>query len=135
MRSFSNLPGTRPSCAWGAFSCNDPIRRARLPAGSLPEVTSGALTARTAGRVPGRDPLVSSHLRRLPAWRHRIILALSLPAELARFLTEVGLPTSSAPATQLSVLLQAPRSLTEIIDPGDIKASLPPTWSTSPPAT
>jgi hypothetical protein len=37
MRSFSSLPATRPSCARGAFSCNNPVRHAGVEVKGQPE--------------------------------------------------------------------------------------------------
>lgn len=58
----------------------------------------------------------------LAQWRDRFTRALALPTALAQFLTStLGLATTAEPAAQLGIWLHAPRSLSELIDTGDLK--------------
>ncbi len=139
---ITDLSGARPGVSWQLRATP---RRSNLKADLTGRASAEAPVASVMLELPvadlrlaGNDPRCahlilhmdlpgSGDAAGLPAWRHRIILALALPGELARFLTKIGLPTSSDPATQLAVLVQARQALTEIIDPGGIKA-LPATY-------
>ena len=58
----------------------------------------------------------------LMQWRDRFAQALMLPGALSQFLTStLGLATSAEPAAQFGIWLNAPRSLGELIDTGDLK--------------
>jgi hypothetical protein len=56
------------------------------------------------------------------AWHDSLIRALAVPGAFAQFLRqEVGVATYDNPPAQLGVQLDAYRSISELIDPGDLR--------------
>jgi TIR domain len=71
-------------------------------------------SAGTSGQMSARRP---------PYWRVRFAQSLALPGELAGWLeNQLGLTTSSHPAAQSGVMLQARQSITEMVDSSGIRA-------------
>jgi hypothetical protein len=59
----------------------------------------------------------------LPFWRGQIRRALTMPGDLDGFLrSELGLTTTNDPPAQFGILLKAQKSITEIVNPGNIRA-------------
>ncbi len=58
----------------------------------------------------------------LAQWRDRFTQALAIPGALAQFLTSnLALATTAEPRAQLGIWLNAPRSLSELVDTGTLK--------------
>jgi hypothetical protein len=75
--------------------------------------------------VPRTPISISGQLsfRRPTYWRARFAQALTLPGELAGWLEhQLSLTTSSRPAAQSGIMLQARQPLTEMIDTSGIRA-------------
>lgn len=57
----------------------------------------------------------------LPQWHQYLIQAIDLATAFAGFLAdEAGLATQDNPATRVGVMLQAPNSMNELVDPGEL---------------
>jgi NAD(P)-dependent dehydrogenase (short-subunit alcohol dehydrogenase family) len=85
------LAGLQPGCA-----------QLTLHVDFVPRASAG-----TSGQTSARRP---------PYWRARFAQALALPGELAGWVeNQLGLTTSSHPAAQSGVMLQARQSITEMV--------------------
>lgn len=136
MGLIADLFGTRHGLTWQPRATS---RRSNLKAdlngedsAEVPVASAMLELPMTGLRLSGNDPRYAQLILHvdLPAvetiaglrdWRRRVIRALGVPGELARFLADIGLTTFSDPPAQLRVLLQARKAITEIVDPGDIK--------------
>lgn len=71
-------------------------------------------------RSPDGDPAPAANLA---SWRNRFARALAIPGAQAAFLTrDLGLATTGDQPAQAGVYLDAPRSMTELVDTEDLKA-------------
>lgn len=134
---ISDLAGSPSGVTWRPRASSRPSNLKADLTSENPDavpVASAALELPVTGlRLAGNDPryaqlIVHMDLAAvqvipgLPDWRRRLVRALSLAGELARFLTGIGLSTYGDPPAQLGVMLQAREAITEIVDPGQIKA-------------
>jgi hypothetical protein len=57
----------------------------------------------------------------LPLWRERLVQAFDIPSALSKFLTrDVELASTGSQPAQIAVSLEAPRSMTELVDTGNL---------------